>query len=382
MALVAGLAIGAGCQFAVNGLGGPDGVSDDLGAGGGMDLSGGEMDLAMGGSTDLAPARLRKLIRIDPTAINSTLTDFPVWIDLTDSDVAAHAQPDARDIHFMAADSATPLDYQIQSWQSPRLQAWVRVPTLSASAATLIYIYYGDPATAVAANPAGVFQSGFAAVWHLDDAAPATAVADATGTHPGNPSLNTATSATAQLGRGLAFTGSTDSISFQNPLTGSTAHTVSVWVNQPTVNHTSPIVVMGSAMQDESRFFYAHHTSPAVAIGYYSDDWLSSADIDGAGWTLLHWVFEGANGKNHLYRNGVEISGSPMTISNVSTTGTTGMIGHAPEPTYGNNMRLEGSIDELRIATVARTADWIAAEYANQSAPTLFYTVGAEEPVP
>jgi hypothetical protein len=353
-----------------------------MGASGEMDLAGGEADLATGGSTDLAVARLRKLIRIDPTAINSTLTDFPVWIDLTDADLGAHAQADGRDIHFIAADSTTPLDYQIQSWQASRLQAWVRVPTLSASAATLIYVYYGDPATAVTPNAAGVFQSGFAAVWHLDDAAPATAVADATGTHPGSPSLSTATSATAQLGRGLSFTGSTDSISFQNPLTGSMPHTISVWVNQPTINHSSPIVVMGTGMQDQARWLYAHHTSPAVAIGYYADDWLSSADIDGAGWTLLHWVSEGANGKNHLYRNGVEITGSPMTITGVATMGTAGLIGHAPEPGFGNNMRLEATIDELRIATVARSADWIAAEYANQSSPNLFYTVGAQEGAP
>jgi hypothetical protein len=379
MVLLGSLAMGAGCKFVVNGLAGPGG-SD--GSSGEMDLATGEMDLATDASMDMAVARLRKKIRIDPTAINSTLNDFPVWIDLTDADLAGHAQADGRDIHFMAADGTTPLDYQIQTWQSGHLQAWVRVPVLSASAATVLYLYYGDPATAVTANAPGVFQSGFAAVWHLDDAAPATAIADATGTHPGSPSLTTATRASAQLGAGLAFTGSTDSISFQNPLTGTTPHTVSVWVNQPTVNHSSPIVVMGTASQDQARWLYAHHTSPAVAIGYYSDDWLSTADIDGAGWTLLHWVFEGGNGKNHLYRNGVEITGSPTTITGVTTMGATGLIGHAPEPTYGNNMRLEGTIDELRIATVARSADWIAAEFANQSAPNLFYTVGLEEPVP
>ncbi len=36
-----------------------------------------------------------------------------------------------------------------------------------------------------------------------------------------------------------------------------------------------------------------------------------------------------------------------------------------------------GIIDEARISNVARSADWIATEYANQSGSTAFYTVGA-----
>ncbi|HEX6836430.1 MAG TPA: hypothetical protein VF334_07635, partial [Polyangia bacterium] len=65
-----------------------------------------------------------------------------------------------------------------------------------------------------------------------------------------------------------------------------------------------------------------------------------------------------------------------------NTMGTTGVIGHAPEPAYGTNMGLQGTIDELRIATVARTPGWIATEYANQSSPSTFYAVGAEETAP
>src|SRR5262249_10593772 len=107
-----------------------------------------------------------------------------------------------------------------------------------------------------------------------------------------------------------------------------------------------------------------------------------TTNLDGGGWNLLHWVFEGANGKNHIYKNGIEIAGSPQTLSGIDTQGTAGIIGHAPEPAYGTNMGLEGTIDELRIATVMRTAGWITTEYANQSSAGTFYSVGAEEPVP
>lgn len=55
------------------------------------------------------------------------------------------------------------------------------------------------------------------------------------------------------------------------------------------------------------------------------------------------------------------------------------LVGDAPEPEYGAKNGYEGTIDELRIATVARTSGWIATEYANQSSPATFYTVGPEQ---
>ncbi|HEX8950859.1 MAG TPA: DUF2341 domain-containing protein, partial [Polyangia bacterium] len=346
-------------------------------------------DAAMMGARDLAgttgPVAWRKSITIDNTKVSGALADFPVWIDLTDADLAAHAQANGSDIFFTAADGTTRLDYEIQGWSaaSHRLLAWVRVPSLGSGAPTVIYVVYGAVNPAPTPNAPGVFTSSFAAVWHLDDATPAAAIADATGTHAGTPALTAATSAvSAKLGNGLSFTGSNDTIGFTNPLTGNHAHTISVWVSQRSVTHASAVVVVGTPMMSQARWLDAHFTSAVLAVGFYTNDWTTSTNLDGAGWTLVHWVFEGANGKNHLYQNGVEIAGSPQMLSGVNTTGTTGVIGHAPEPAYGTNMGLDGTIDELRIATVARSAGWISTEYANQSSPGTFYAVGAEQPLP
>lgn len=384
----------SGCKFVVGAHLGPERsdaggvpVVDLALAGGPTDLATtpSPTDAAMMGAPDLLGPARRKAITIDNTKVTGTQTDFPVWIDLTDADVGARAQADGHDIYFTAADGTTRLDYELQGWNAAthHLLAWVRLPTLEANAPTVLYVNYGDPSATATPNAPGVFKSSFAAVWHLDDAAPASAIADATGTHPGTPSLTSATTrVAAKLGNGLSFTGSNDTITFTNPLSGNGAHTISAWVNQPSVTHASAVLVVGTGTKDNARWFYTHYMSPALAIGYYSDDWTSGTNLDGAGWKLVTWVFEGANGRNHLYVNGVEIGGSPRTISGVDTMGTTGIIGHAPEPTYGTNMGLEGTIDELRIATVARSAGWIATEYANQSSPSTFYSVGPELPAP
>jgi hypothetical protein len=324
--------------------------------------------------------------------VAATQQDFPAWIELDDTDIAARAQADGRDLYFTASDGTTALDHELQLADLPNhhFAAWVRIPTLSATTATTIYVDYGDPAAAPPPRPAQVFKSSFAAVWHLDDALPATTIADATGAHPGTPVLTGATTRTAgRLGSGLAFTGAVnDRIEFVNPLSGTNPHTISVWVNQAAnLSHTAAIVAMGTATGGNSRWLHGHYSPSAgapssLAAGFYGPDFNPSPaeNLDGAGPTYVVWVFEGANKKNHLYRNGTEIAAGMFMASGntINTTGTTGYIGDAPMPAYGADNAYEGTIDELRIASVARAPEWIATEYANQQAAAQFYTVGPE----
>jgi hypothetical protein len=41
-------------------------------------------------------------------------------------------------------------------------------------------------------------------------------------------------------------------------------------------------------------------------------------------------------------------------------------------------MNLNGQLDEVRIATVVRPAEWVRTEFNNQSDPASFCTVGPE----
>jgi MSHA biogenesis protein MshQ len=330
----------------------------------------------------------KKPITIDKTKIAGNVDNFPVWIDLDDADLAATARADGADIHFTDGNGVA-LDHEIQSWSRPmhRLQAWVRLPHLASSANTTIYVVYGDMAQAVPQNPAGVFMNGFAAVWHLDDALSAPAVADATGMHAGvavgfNPSQQVA----AQLGGGFSFDGTSSSkVTFTNPLLGNTPHTISAWVAQNMTTEHSAILCVGTNGTAQARFLYANYlNSGTVGLGQYNDDWVPTGhDLRNQGWTLVHWVHEGNNKKVHIFIDGTEIANSPHTMMNApATTGTAGYIGYAPEPAFGNPTGMNGSLDEVRIATVIRNAGWIGTEHNNQASPATFYSVGAEEPAP
>jgi hypothetical protein len=73
----------------------------------------------------------------------------------------------------------------------------------------------------------------------------------------------------------------------------------------------------------------------------------------------------------------VLVAGPFQHDNNIDTMGTAGSIGNAPVA-YGTNMGLNAALDEVRIISVVRDANWIAMEYKNQKFPSSFYTVGPE----
>jgi hypothetical protein len=345
----------------------------------------------------------REAITIQGVMIAGSETDFPVWISLSGSnasDLATRARSDGGDIFF--TDGTNPLDYELQDWNpsQPALQAWVRVPSLARSVNTTIYVEYGDLAKASQPNAARVFRSSYVAVWHLEDSLVTSAVVDAVGMSPGTAVvLDSAASQPGELGHGIAFDGTGNSmITFTNAVSGDTPSVITAWVQQANTAHTSAVAVLGTGATDQSRFLYgvagaADMTGNGsnVAIGQYADDFYPGGpDIQSSSaWTYLAWHYAG-NKVNHVFVNGAEIPGSPNNShARANTTGTTGYLGYAPEGTaagqYGVFTGFSGVLDEVRIATssmLVRDAQWFQIEYANQSSPDTFYTVGAPQLAP
>jgi hypothetical protein len=74
------------------------------------------------------------------------------------------------------------------------------------------------------------------------------------------------------------------------------------------------------------------------------------------------------------YLNGVS-EGNSSAAGTLNTTAVSMRIGNNPSSV---GQEWNGQIDEVRIASVARSADWITTEYNNQRAPGTFITVGIE----
>jgi hypothetical protein len=114
----------------------------------------------------------RKAITINHTKVPSDQTDFPVLISITDPSLQANAQPLGQDIVFTKADGTTKLPHEIESFDatgSGKLVAWVKIPSLSSTADTTIYMYYGNPSAPSQQDVANVWDSNFKTVYHLGD---------------------------------------------------------------------------------------------------------------------------------------------------------------------------------------------------------------------
>ena len=119
----------------------------------------------------------RKLITIDNTKVEATLTNFPVLVSITDTDLkdtsnSGPVQPDGDDLRFSALDG-TQLSHEIESYDGTTgtLLAWVKIASLSGSSDTEFFLEYGNPTVISQQSPTAVWESGFKGVYHLNGAA-------------------------------------------------------------------------------------------------------------------------------------------------------------------------------------------------------------------
>jgi len=129
------------------------------------------------------------MITVDHTKVAASLTGFPVLIDVTDSDLSLKAQPDGDDIVFTDS-SANKLNHEIEYYDNNtgRLVAWVKVPSLSSTSDTVLYMYYGNAAASSQQNATAVWDSNYVMVQHLEETPPSPP--ECWHKYEGNPIIN------------------------------------------------------------------------------------------------------------------------------------------------------------------------------------------------
>jgi len=100
-----------------------------------------------------------------------SLTNFPIVITQANVDTGlwANAQASGNDILFTAGDAFTKLSHEIETYDagSSQLCAWVRIPELSKTLGTNIYMYYGHPGASGQQDATNVWINNFVGIWHL-----------------------------------------------------------------------------------------------------------------------------------------------------------------------------------------------------------------------
>ena len=120
------------------------------------------------------------------------------------------------------------------------------------------------------------------------------------------------------------------------------------------------------------RVYYSLPTDTAVI----DLDGISQISIDSSSSEIKAINF----GIPDIYINGA--TGSTVTAGvwyHVVITDTTGVSASALDIARNSSSYYDGTIDEVRLSNVDRSADWIATEYNNQQDPNSFYSVGLEQ---
>jgi len=336
----------------------------------------------------------RKQLTIDFTKVSgSTNTNFPVVINITDTNLKSHARPDGYDILFTSADGITKLDHEIEQYNSStgNLIAWIKMPSLSNSVDTELFMYYGNASASNQQSVASTWSNSYSGVFHLKET-PSGTIYDSRGADSGaTNNMESLDQASGKIDGSLIFDGADEYVGSLGGYSQPNILSVSLWfktnsaswdilfgtanVVPPNTNATGAISVLAMTGDGKIRAEYWTNSIGAITTpsSYRDGNW--------------HYaVVTGNVNTQSLFVDGVLVGSRAGSISNGWWTDTflgTGFdVPGRGFPSTGWHY-YNGSLDEVHVANTARDANWILTEYNNQSSPASFLrTIGNEITLP
>ncbi|MBY0310038.1 DUF2341 domain-containing protein [Patescibacteria group bacterium] len=329
-------------------------------------------------------------VTVQSSQVPTTLTDFPVYINLSNLPDAffSGVRSDGGDIRMTTADGVTEVPVEVVAINTVAKTGEVhfKAPTISSSTNTVFYVYYGNAsaATNTASSTFGrnnVWTNGYEAVYHLETI-PTGLMVDSTQNARNLTSfgaMDGSDSVPAVLGNGIDFDGVNDYLAnagFVWPNASNTI-TVTAWNNVSTAE-TKNANLFGFTESGGQRI--AAHGPWGDAVLYWD---FGTAGVPGRvttsyasyrdKWTHMGLISPGAGGGNmSIFLDGAFIASSAAGDPSATLTGFS--LG-----SLGASQYHDGRIDEFRIASVARTGGWMTTERNNQASSTTFYAVSGEE---
>ena len=328
----------------------------------------------------------RRSITVDHTKVpNTDQTDFAVLVAGTYTYLKTYANggkvmsASGYDIGFYS-DSAltTPLNWEVESYAaaSGAVVYWVKLASVSHTSDTVFYMAYGDSSVVGDLSHGTLaWDSSYQGVWHLPNLFGIISAADSTSNGKNGTLHATPTAVTAQIGGGVAFVGaSSQYISFPTlpALSNVSAFSMEMWAKSAGMIGQGSGSALAHLTWDGAGTIYCFFDSVAT-------NFASVAFSEATAFHHIALVYDGslsAANRAKLYVDGVlqtlTITGTiPASIAADSSAFEVGRD-------VANGIYTTGSLDEIRISSATRSADWITSEYNNQSSPSGFYTLGSE----
>jgi PKD repeat protein len=327
----------------------------------------------------------RKNITIQKSQVSGTQTNFPVLISLSsDSDLQTRARSDGHDILFTDSSGTVVIPHEIEKYTSASgdLVAWVKVPTVSSSANTTIYMYYGNPASSDQQNKNGVWDANYKAVWHLNEGGTGTRYDSTANANNANPRNYAGTEGTTGqiTGADRLHRSPTDYLESTSNIgiTGNSARTISFWVNLDDTNRNGMVGWGNNGIQQE--FEVAVRETHYFLWGYGAgNDWDTAITPATGSWHYYTVAFDGTTTARWYVDGSLLGSTTAYTYATANSPVSIGYEYDGGRTTTDKTSYLKGVIDEVRISSIARSADWVATENRDQASPATFAIPGSQE---
>ena len=296
--------------------------------------------------------------------LKAAVTQLPVLVRLHSGNFDfTKAAPDGSDLRFLAADGKTALNFHLEAFDPTNElgAAWVQVPKIAGNATSdALWMQWGDAKAAGGADAKATFDAGQVFVLHF---AADGVVRDATG-HLGDVGAPAGFKALAAGAIGAAGNFAAGS-GLVMPATAALAvraadgFTFSAWV-RPAALADGGIFVLGDTIKGISVGLAAG--TPSVTIG--GTTLKASAPLKPGVWQ--HIAVTAVAGKASILVDGTEVANGAVTLADTVGDAVIG-AGFA------------GDLDEVALANLARSSDYVRALSASQGAESLMLALAEEE---
>jgi alpha-tubulin suppressor-like RCC1 family protein len=312
-----------------------------------------------------------------------TLTNFPAYINLTyDSDML----PDFTDIRFYDAgcsNGGTAMDYEIENYTaSSRAHIWARIPSLPSTGKVISVYYKNNTAVTSGQNPAGVWDSSYIAVYHMQKINATDSTSNQLNCTARTTTVMTVNNSGPVDGL-IEFDGTNniDSLNCSNnTLFNPSNMTIEAWVK---VKGNQPSGYCDVIVQKPGQYLmYQTPTTTEITLVVYANDssHITYAFASGSGLNNNTWYYLAATvnpSVRALYLNGNITTlddENPFTPLNI----TPNLFSIGGDPLAGF-YEFNGSIDEVRISSITRSANWINQTYLMINSYGSYVSFGSEE---
>lgn len=334
-----------------------------------------------------------KSIIIDHTKVGENLTDFPFYFGGIFPQLRSVANgglvqsASGYDIIFAAnADGSSPLSFERVLWDATtgHCEFWVKIPSVSTSSDTTIYILFGDSGVSSdQQNASDTWSNGYAVVVHFGT--PTTlSSSESLGLSVSNTSVVAAQgklSGGAGYFNGSAYLRITSNASFK-PTAALTLqaivkpYTYGSWDKIICLDYrgdgswNSPFAAYALCLTNNTLGLTTHITFGGSITAP------NAGTLTNKVWNFVAGVYSGSQIINYVNGAGQ----SPTSKSGSIDYGTSLDLCIGGRSPYTTGEPFRGYIDEVRVSTVARSPNWMAAEYANQNSLLTFITTELSSP--